>query len=120
MAAPEPDYYAILGVDRRATQADIAHAYRQLLRRHHPDTRAAPDGSGAGAADASLQEVLTAYHVLRDPPRRTACDRRHRERRAPSAGDTSAATRAVRPRHVRRDEPPLRFGPPVWHPPREL
>jgi DnaJ-class molecular chaperone len=33
------DPYLVLGVSPSATQAEIAHAYRNRLRAHHPDTR---------------------------------------------------------------------------------
>ncbi|EKD54737.1 MAG: hypothetical protein ACD_60C00049G0003, partial [uncultured bacterium] len=31
------DYYAILGVDKKASDEDIKHAYRRLARKYHPD-----------------------------------------------------------------------------------
>src|SRR4030095_13045867 len=40
MTTERPDLYAILGLAPSATQAEISHAYRSLLRQHHPDTRA--------------------------------------------------------------------------------
>ena len=40
MTTKRIDLYAILGVPPDATLAEIGHAYRSLLRRHHPDTRA--------------------------------------------------------------------------------
>ena len=39
------DLYAILGLNRNATPAQISHAYRTLLRRYHPDTRTPGDRS---------------------------------------------------------------------------
>ena len=39
------DFYAILGLAGNATQGQIGAAYRTLLRRYHPDTRAASDTS---------------------------------------------------------------------------
>jgi hypothetical protein len=34
MTTERPDLYAILGITPHATQAEISHAYRALLRRH--------------------------------------------------------------------------------------
>lgn len=65
------DPYVVLGVSPIATQAEIAHAYRDRLRAHHPDTR--HTGSSRGA-DELLQQVLGAYALLRDPTRRADYD----------------------------------------------
>ena len=32
-----PDYYATLGVDKKATADEIKKAYRKLARENHPD-----------------------------------------------------------------------------------
>jgi curved DNA-binding protein CbpA len=72
----QPDPYAILGVDPSATAEQITHAYRDLLRRHHPDTRpTTPDiHDQAGTEDARLQQVIHAYALLRDPAQRARYD----------------------------------------------
>ncbi len=65
----EKDYYAILGLSKTATAEEIKKAYRQLVRRYHPD---------AGADDeeaAHFPEIQEAYEVLSDPERREAYDR---------------------------------------------
>src|SRR5207249_3382739 len=75
---PEQDHYAVLGLGPDATAAQVSHAYRTLLRRHHPDTRTEELGAGTSGAghDVALQRVLTAYAVLHDPRRRGAYDQR--------------------------------------------
>jgi len=61
------NYYRILGVAERADPDDIKHAYRQLVRRFHPDL--------AGAGDCSrFREVQEAYEVLSDAGRRREHD----------------------------------------------
>jgi hypothetical protein len=64
------DPYAVLGVPRDATDADIRRAYRAMARRYHPDA------TGAGGRDAALFDRATAaYELLRDPVARGAYDR---------------------------------------------
>ena len=83
------DHYAILGVDPDATDAQITHAYRALLRRHHPDTRVSTNGEEAATDDTRLRHVLAAYTVLHDPQQRADYDRRRRPP-APQRGRTRA------------------------------
>ncbi len=62
------DYYAVLGVDRKASQEDIKKAYRRMARKYHPDVNAEPD------AEDKFKEVGEAYEVLSDPEKRSAYD----------------------------------------------
>jgi hypothetical protein len=55
----KPDYYAILGISRTATPAQIRAAHRTNARRYHPDT--ADDGRGDPHRFAQVQE---AYEIL--------------------------------------------------------
>jgi molecular chaperone DnaJ len=63
------DFYALLGVPRDVSQADIKKAYRKLAMEYHPDRNSAP------GAEARFKEITEAYEVLRDPQKRAAYDR---------------------------------------------
>ncbi|MDE0243498.1 MAG: DnaJ domain-containing protein [Candidatus Kaiserbacteria bacterium] len=60
------DYYAILGVDRGASQEDIQKAFRKLAHQHHPDKQ----GGDAGR----FKEINEAYQVLGNEQRRSQYD----------------------------------------------
>ena len=66
----EPDFYAVLGVPRDASEADIKKAYRRLAMEHHPDRN-----NGDKAAEEKFKQLTEAYDVLRDPDKRAAYDR---------------------------------------------
>jgi curved DNA-binding protein CbpA len=116
-APPFPDPYAILGVTAEASDDDLDHAFRGLVRQHHPDTRT-PAESDADA-DQRLQEILTAYATLRDPTRRAAYDRP----RARPATANSAPTLQPRLPGAPQTSGPIRVGPAIrvgpvhWEPP---
>lgn len=60
------DYYAVLGVDKKATQDDIKKAFRKLAHKYHPDK--------AGGDEAKFKEVSEAYSVLSDEKKRREYD----------------------------------------------
>jgi len=64
-----PDHYATLGVHADATDAEIKHSYRKLMRAVHPDANA--DDPSANRKAAALNH---AYEVLSEPGRRRAYD----------------------------------------------
>lgn len=62
------DYYAILGVDKKANDDEIKKAYRRLARKYHPDV------SKEKNAEEQFKDVQEAYEVLKDPKKREAYD----------------------------------------------
>lgn len=66
----EKDLYGILGVDRKATPAEIKKAYRKLARQYHPDKN-----PGDKASETRFKEISAAYDVLGDAEKRKAYDR---------------------------------------------
>lgn len=118
MTTQPTDLYSILGLNRHATQAQISHAYRTLLRRYHPDTRTPGDPSQDAVSDAVLQQILAAYAVLRDPGRRADYDQRYTTQPAPTRPSPTIAE--AEPVFVswtgQLNEPPLCAGPVRWHP----
>ncbi|NJB77841.1 DnaJ C-terminal domain-containing protein [Xanthomonas arboricola] len=62
------DYYATLGVEPSAGDAEIKTAYRRLARKYHPDV-----SKEAGAED-KFKAINEAYEALRDPAKRKAYD----------------------------------------------
>lgn len=67
--APGFDPYAVLGVSRDATVAQIAQARRRLSRQYHPDVNSATD------AATRFDEVQRAFGLLSDPTARAEYDR---------------------------------------------
>jgi curved DNA-binding protein len=63
------DYYKILGVDKKASDADIKKAYRKLARKYHPDIN--PNDK---EAQHKFQQVNEANEVLSDPEKRKKYD----------------------------------------------
>jgi curved DNA-binding protein len=63
------DYYAVLGVPRTASAAEIKKAFRKLARQHHPDAK-----PGDTAAERRFKDVNEANEVLGDPVKRTQYD----------------------------------------------
>jgi molecular chaperone DnaJ len=64
------DLYAVLGVERAASQADLKKAYRKLAQQYHPDHH-----PGDKSAEDKFKEAANAYHILSDDEKRAAYDR---------------------------------------------
>ncbi|MEE2522318.1 J domain-containing protein [Pseudarthrobacter sp. J75] len=113
----QPDYYAILGIDPKATPAEVARAYRTLMRSHHPDVEHAPEDR------TELLRIMEAFAVLRDPVRRREYDSRRLGSRAQRQGGAEQPERddAGTRESARRNPARGRNGRdiPVRHAPRE-
>ncbi len=62
------DFYKTLGVRPNATLAEIKRAYREKVKRLHPDS------SGDGSKSNEFSEVVQAYRVLSDARQRSIFD----------------------------------------------
>lgn len=63
------DYYALLGVNRSSTEAEIKKAYRKQAMKHHPDRNPGDKG-----AEEKFKEIQRAYDILSNPQKRSAYD----------------------------------------------
>jgi molecular chaperone DnaJ len=64
------DVYAILGLSRTASDAEVERAYRRLARQYHPGIN-----PGDRVAEALYRQIQEAYGVLADAERRRQYDR---------------------------------------------
>ena len=65
----DKDFYAVLGVSKDVSEADLKKTYRKLARQHHPDSNA-----GDAKAEARFKEISEAYSVLSDKDMRAEYD----------------------------------------------
>jgi DnaJ-class molecular chaperone len=63
------DPYEVLGVAKKASEAEIKKAFRALAKKHHPDKHA-----GDAAAQKRFQEISGAYDILGDKEKRAQYD----------------------------------------------
>lgn len=74
MAQNKRDYYEVLGVDKKATAAEIKKAYRKLGMKYHPDGYTNKSEAEKKEAEEKFREVSEAYNVLSDPDKRARYD----------------------------------------------
>ncbi|MBM3815804.1 MAG: J domain-containing protein [Actinobacteria bacterium] len=111
------DHYAVLGVPRNATIDDIRRAYRNRMRKAHPDSRGGT-GSSTSSTTAEVTRIAEAWNVLSSPARRAAYDLQLATGSAAGVGAVAtgnaarAATSATPPGYdpnLDRVYPPARF-----------
>lgn len=112
------DPYAVLGILPGATPQEVQRAFRDLVRKHHPDT-----AMGHGDPE-QLRAVLAAYGALRSPPHATDLDLRpagaqsqHAVRRPPymTGYQPQPGSGWLRERPPATPMPPIWAGPVRWH-----
>ena len=63
-----PDYYAILEIEKTASQNEVKMQFRQLAKKWHPDRKQSSD------AEEKMAQINMAYEVLSNPKRRKLYD----------------------------------------------
>ena len=65
----DKDFYAVLGVQKDVSDAELKKTYRKLARQYHPDSN-----QGDAAAESRFKEISEAYSVLSDKEQRAEYD----------------------------------------------
>lgn len=81
------DYYAVLDVDKDASQVLIDRSYKRLASKHHPDR---------GGSEERMKLLNEAYGVLKDASARRAYDAVRRPRASSSASFARGTTPTAR------------------------
>jgi hypothetical protein len=82
MDAQEPqfvDYYVRLGVPADASPAEIKSAYRDLVKRYHPDVYPFGDLTAQRRAELAMRQINKAYAVLSNSAERQKYDEQFQE-----------------------------------------
>merc|ERR1719171_3394996 len=64
------DFYRVLGVEKSATEQEIAKAYKKMALKYHPDKN--PDSKEV--AEVNFKKITEAYDVLHDAEKRRTYD----------------------------------------------
>ncbi|RRJ30504.1 J domain-containing protein [Halocatena pleomorpha] len=94
-------YYELLDVSPNASESEIRKAYREQVKRHHPDVSDEPD------ARQKIIQIREAKEVLTDEEQRSAYDRKRatgNRRRTAETRDASASPNSSGDRHERGSE----------------
>lgn len=87
----DANFYQILGVGRSASADEIRSAYRELVKRYHPDLF--PNVAKKAEATEKLRQINEAYRVLGNKERRHRYDQRFIQKPKTRVRAPAAATR---------------------------
>jgi molecular chaperone DnaJ len=99
------DYYIVLGIEQGASLSEIKRAYRNAIKRYHPDK------IGKSTDPHKFMAAREAYEVLSDADKRRAYDAERQPQEPPARRDDRRATAA----HPHRSRSPF-HNPPVRDP----
>ena len=99
------DYYIVLGIDQGASLSEIKKAYRNAIKRYHPDK------IGESADPHKFRAAREAYEILSDADKRRAYDAARQPQETPARRDALRETAA----HPYRTRSPFQ-NPPVRDP----
>lgn len=99
------DYYIVLGIDQGASLSEIKKAYRNAIKRYHPDK------IGKSADPQKFRAAREAYEILSDADKRRAYDAARQPQETPARRDALRETAA----HPYRTRSPFQ-NPPVRDP----
>ena len=99
------DYYIVLGIEQGASLSEIKKAYRNAIKRYHPDK------IGESADPQKFRAAREAYEVLSDAEKRRAYDAARQPQKTPARRDDLRETTA----HPHRTRSPFQ-NPPVRDP----
>ena len=74
--ASNSDPYQVIGVAKTASAEEIKKAYRDLVKKYHPDNYLDP--TMKKRAESRMAEINQAYDILSDPSKRTKFDQQSR------------------------------------------
>jgi endogenous inhibitor of DNA gyrase (YacG/DUF329 family) len=113
-------YYTVLDVSENATQAEIKTAYRNLLKKIHPDTVSTLSPELRRTAEDLTKEIIEAYEVLSDAGKRCDYDQllaEYRQQSAPAAPPSGPKPAPPRePKAARTSTPRPYTSPPTRAP----
>jgi hypothetical protein len=99
------NFYKILGVSPTASAEEIKSAYRELVKKYHPDLFSS--SREKSRANEKLQRINEAYAVIGDANRRREYDEKRAPRTTVSVGRSTFTARW--PASARRQPPPRRW-----------